>query len=61
MIKLENATYEVIKNNIKNFKYVIYVEGLFEGSVHGMELWWKPGYNEPESVLKLAKAICGES
>lgn len=60
MINLENANYTVITNNIKNFKYEVRVTGMFEGSLHDIYLWWAPGYNTPESVLKLAKTLCGE-
>lgn len=60
MIKLENATYKIIENRIKNFKYKIRIEGKYLGTRHELEIRWVIGDNSPEEVLQLAKDICGE-
>ena len=57
---LEKATYKIIMDNKKKFKYQIRIIGHFEGTIRDLDLFWAPGYNTPESVLKLAKTLCGE-
>ena len=59
MIKLENATYQIVENRIKDFKYKIKIKGKYKDTWHEMEIRWVIGDNSPEEVLELAKEICG--
>jgi hypothetical protein len=56
-MKLIEGKITIIEDNIKNFKYKVRIDGIYEGSSFVLWINWNPGYNTPEEVLKLANYL----